>query len=69
VLQQLLEKKSWFGRGKSDEMRMGAANALSMIGSPEALAILEGGKDSKDEILRNACQQALRSRGGKEMRV
>ncbi len=69
VLQQLLEKKSWFGRGKSDEMRMGAANALSMIGSPEALAILEGGKDSKDEILRNACQQALRSRGGKETRV
>jgi len=69
VLQQLLEKKGWFGRGKSDEMRTGAANALSMIGSPEALAILEGGKDSKDEVLRNACQQALRSRGGKETRV
>ena len=69
VLQQLLEKKGWFGRGKSDEMRIGAANALSMIGSPEALAILEGGKDSKDEILRNACQEALRSRGGKETRV
>ncbi len=61
VLQQLLERKSWFGRGKTDEIRVGAANAMAMIGTPEAKAILEEGKNSKDETLRDACTQALRS--------
>ncbi|MGB9628589.1 MAG: HEAT repeat domain-containing protein [Thermodesulfobacteriota bacterium] len=62
ILQQLLEKKSLFGRGKIDEIRMGAANALAMIGTPEALAILESGRNSKEESIREACSQALRSR-------
>jgi HEAT repeat protein len=61
VLQDLLERKSWFGRGKTDEIRMGAAHALAMIGSPDAKAILEEGIDSKDETLRDACTQALKS--------
>ena len=61
VLQQLLERKSLFGRGKTDEMRIGAAAALAMIGTPEAKAILEAGKDSKDGSIRTACLQALRS--------
>lgn len=61
VLQQLLERKSWFGRGKTDEIRMGAANALAAIGTPEAKAILEEGKNSKDEAIRDACTQALKS--------
>jgi HEAT repeat protein len=61
VLQQLLERKSWFGRGKTDEIRMGAANALAAIGTPEAKAILEEGKNSKDETIRDACTQALKS--------
>jgi len=61
VLQQLLEQKSWFGRGKTDEIRMGAANAMAMVGTPEAKAILEEGKNSKDESVRDACTQALRS--------
>lgn len=61
VLQQLLERKSLFGRGKTDEMRIGAAAALAMIGTPEAKAILEAGKESKDGPIRNACLQALRS--------
>ena len=60
VLQQLLERKSLFGRGKADEMRIGAAAALAMIGTPEAKAILESGKESKDGSIRNACLQALR---------
>jgi HEAT repeat protein len=60
VLQQLLERKSWFGRGKTDEIRMGAANALATIGTPDAKAILEEGKNSKDETIRGACTQALR---------
>jgi HEAT repeat protein len=61
VLQQLLERKSWFGRGKTDEIRLGAASAMAMIGTPEAKAILEEGKNSKDESLRDACTQVLKS--------
>ena len=61
VLQQLLERKSWFGRGKTDEIRLGAASAMAMIGTPEAKALLEEGKNSKDEAIRDACTQALRS--------
>ena len=61
VLQQLLERKNWFGRGATDEMRVGAAHALAMIGTPESKAILEAGKDSKDTAIRNACFQALRA--------
>ncbi len=60
VLQDLLERKSWFGRGKTDEIRIGAARALAMIGTPDAIAMLEEGKDSKDETLRDACTQALK---------
>ncbi len=61
VLQDLLERKSWFSRGKTEEIRMGAAHALAMIGTPDATAILEEGKNSKDETLRDACTQALKS--------
>jgi hypothetical protein len=34
-----------------------------MIGSAEAKAILEAGRNSKDESIRNACAQAMRSQG------
>jgi HEAT repeat protein len=69
VLQQLLERKSWFGWGKTEEIRIGAANALAMVGTPEAKAVLMSGKDSKDESIRNACLQALRSKPSKESLV
>jgi HEAT repeat protein len=62
ALQQLLERKSWFSRGKTDEIRIGAAQTLAMIGTPEAMAILESGRDSKDESMRDACIQALRGK-------
>jgi len=62
VLQDLLRRKSWFGRGKADETRIGAAHALAMIGTPDAIATLEEGKNSKDETLQDACTQALKSR-------
>jgi HEAT repeat protein len=61
VLRQLLERKSWLGRGK-DEIRVGAAQALATIGTPEVMALLESGKESKDESIRNACLQALKSK-------
>ena len=60
VLRQLLEKKSWFGRGKTDEMRIGAARAMAMIGTPEAKAVLDSGRQSKDEAVREACLRASR---------
>ncbi len=60
VLQEILERKSLFGRGRMEEMRNGAASALAMIGSPEAMAILEAGRNSKDESIRRACMQAMR---------
>jgi HEAT repeat protein len=60
VLRQLLERKSWFGRGKVDEVRIGAARAMAVIGTPEAKAILESGKQSKDEPIREACLRAAR---------
>jgi len=63
VLQEILERKSLFGRGKPDGMRNGAANALAMIGSPEAKAILEAGRNSRDESIRNACAQAMKGQG------
>ena len=69
VLQQLLERKSLFGRGKMDEIRLGAASALAMIGTPEARAVLELGKDSKDESIREACLQALRGKTPRESTV
>jgi len=61
ILEQLLERRSWFGRGTTDEMRLGAARAMAMIGTPDAKAILEEGRRSKDESIRDACVQALRS--------
>ena len=69
VLQQLLERKGWFSRGSMDEIHMGAANALAMIGTPGAKVILEKGKDSKEESIRNACSQALKNRPSKEPSV
>jgi len=66
VLQQMLERKSLFGMGKRDDIRPGVAHALAMIGTPEARAILENGRNSKEESIRNACQQALRISPSKE---
>ncbi len=59
ILEQLLMRKGWFGRGTTDEIRVGAARAMEMIGTPEAKAILETGKSSKDDSIREACLQAL----------
>ena len=60
VLQQLLERKSCSAGGRQMRCAPGAAAALAMIGTPEARAILESGKESKDGSIRTACLQALR---------
>ncbi len=66
VLEQLLMKKSLLGLGKKEDIRPAVANALALIGTPEATALLERGKHSKDELVRNACQQALKTLVTKE---
>ncbi len=59
-LKKILEQKGWFGGGGREEIRQGAANALTMIGTPEAKSILEVGKNSKDESTRQACLRATK---------
>jgi HEAT repeat protein len=59
-LQKILEQKSWFGGGKKDEIRVGAASALAVIGTSPAKAILESGKNSKEESIRLACMEAMK---------
>ncbi len=58
-LQKLLEQRSWFGSGKKAEIRQGAANALAIIGTPEAKSILQSGTNSREQSVRQACQQAM----------
>jgi len=41
-LQKLLEQRGWFGK-KNSEIQIGAANALELIGTPEAKSILKSG--------------------------
>ena len=62
-LQQILEQKGWFGGGVKDEVRLAAASSLSLIGSPEAKAILKAGADSREESVRRACLEAKRRFG------
>ncbi len=58
-LQKLLEQRSWFGSGRKAEIRQGAANALAIIGTPEAKSILQSGTNSREQSVRQACQQAM----------
>ena len=68
TLKKLLEQKSWLGFGKREDIRLGAAFALAMIGTPEAKEILEAGKNSRDESIRLACTQALSRKSSKGIR-
>ena len=58
-LQKLLEQRSWFESGRKAEIRQGAANALALIGTPEAKSILQSGTNSREQTVRQACQQAM----------
>jgi HEAT repeat protein len=52
-----------------DEVRLGTIQALATIGTPESKAILEGGRNSKDESLRDACSRALKGISTRESTV
>jgi HEAT repeat protein len=62
-LQQILEHKGWFGGGVKDEVRLGAACSLALIGTPEAKAVLQSGANSREENIRQACLEAKRRYG------
>lgn len=46
-----------------DEMRAGAAGALGIVGSPEAIQILESGVQSTNKAIRESCTDVLRKLG------
>lgn len=46
-----------------DEMRAGAATALGIVGSPEAIAVLESGMQSTNKAIRDSCTEVLRKLG------
>ena len=46
-----------------DEMRAGAATALGIVGTPEAIAILEGGVGSNNKAIRESCTEVLKKLG------
>ena len=62
-LQQILEQKGWLGGGVKDEVRLGAACSLALIGTPEAKAVLQSGVNSRDESIRRSCLEAKRRYG------
>lgn len=68
LLRKLLMKKAWLRRKKVDELRQGAASALSLIATREAKAVLELGQESRNASIRKACQQALRRQVPAEQR-
>jgi len=57
-LRKLVEQRTWFGNWKKVEICLEAANALALIGTPEAKAVLESGMKSKNSHIRQACLQA-----------
>jgi hypothetical protein len=62
-LQQILEQKGWFGGRVKDEVRVGAACGIALIGTPEAKEVLKAGADSREEGVRRACLEARRRYG------
>ncbi len=60
VLKRLLTQPSWwFYRRRAQALRIGAARALAMLGTPEARVLLETGRASLNPDLRLACTQAM----------
>lgn len=61
-LRRKLLQASWFNRQHLHDLHMGAAQALALIGTPEADDILYLGLRAKNASIRAACQHATRGR-------
>jgi len=60
VLIRILRKRSLFRKSRNDEMRSLAALALGIMKSKEAVPYLEKASESKNRLLKDACDEALR---------
>jgi len=60
VLIKILRRRSIFRRGRNDEMRALAALALGIMKSREAIPYLEKASESKNRILKDATEDAIR---------
>jgi HEAT repeat protein len=63
ALLRILLKKSFFGKVKTDEIRRGAADALGVIGTDEAIIALKKAGTIGDELAREASSAVLRRVG------
>ena len=63
LLDELLNKKSMFGRHEDTELRACAAMALGRIGTPRAQEVLRKAQAEKEVLVRNAVNRALRGGG------
>ncbi len=66
ILEKILRRRSWFflRTRKQTELGMCAALALKRIGTPRAIAVLEGSRTFPDTPLRRACERALEEMKG-----
>jgi len=55
-----LKKKTFFGKGKNDEIRACAALCLGLLGNKDALPILHKIKDTNNKILRDFSHHAIK---------
>lgn len=60
LLLDFFKKKSFFKREQNLELRACAAYGLGRVGSPDALELLQSEAESKKNLLREACQRALK---------
>ncbi|MBI4690620.1 MAG: HEAT repeat domain-containing protein [Nitrospirae bacterium] len=65
ILAGFLRRKGLFKKIKNKELAACAAYGLGIIGTEDAMALMEHEKDSKDSLLREACRKALRIAGKK----
>lgn len=61
-LDRLLNRRSFWGRRATPELRACAARALGMIGSADALEVLRRAHNDRDPIVRSAINRAMRER-------
>ena len=60
VLSDLFRKRGLFEKEEITQIRACAAYGLGLIGTPESVALLENESESKKDILREACINALK---------
>jgi HEAT repeat protein len=61
-LDKLLNKRNFWGRRATPELRACAARALGMIGSASALEVLRSATRDRDPMVRSAINRAMRER-------